>query len=474
MRDEQPRDVIPLHVREGGGGLQAPHSLEAEREVLSAVFVETTVATLDMIAAELQDGDWFFERHKYIYQGMMGLREKKIPVDPVTLQQALIDRGTYQLAGGARAIGELLDRAGTIANVKHYIAIVKQKAVLRRFYEVAQKIEVAALGDVADIETFVKEAETTWAGAIRERERLNTGPDWGDATVINVDELDKPPSNVWSVPTGLDPFDNYLPLRGLEPGWLVVAMCGPGAGKTSFALGNVTRATCEKGGGVVYFSAEMGQSRLNQRMIAGVSGVSSRAVKRRGTPEGPTQDQYTAWMNGGIQIAEWPLEVYRTGPVDSMVSRLRAIRDRGVGRHRVPLRLAIVDYIQRVKNGHKNGFDDIAHTMHQLQDAASETDLNIPILALSQPSTDARRTKKKTTGADAKGSGAIEEDCDLFIVINRGMVDRDAVGFEIVKGRDVDPYEWHAEDVMEKGTVKWHACGWRWDKKHMRFVAGTP
>lgn len=41
------------------------------------------------------------------------------------------------------------------------------------------------------------------------------------------------------------------------------------------------------------------------------------------------------------------------------------------------------------------------------------------------------------------------------------------------KMRDGDPYEWHAEDVMERGTTKFHACGWRWDKKHMRFTEGS-
>ncbi len=475
MRDDTPpHPATAYQARQGQGDKPAsphdPHSLEAERECLAAVFVDNDTKTIDMLMDGLESADWYYDRHRVIFESMCHLRRGGTPIDPVTLNQHLVNIGQYEKLGGPRVVGELLDRAGTVSNVAHYMRTVQSKAVLRKTLNAARMVEAAALADVDDVEGFLLDAERTIGSALKGRDRLTRSKTWADACIANVEASMLGPDEIWPVKTGIDALDNYMPLRGWEPGWLVVVMCGPGVGKTSFALGNVARVTCEAGGGVVYFSAEMGQPRLNMRMLAGVSGVSSRAVKRGDM----NREQQEAWIDAGTVVAEWPMEVYRTSAVEGMVAQLRAIKERGVGPNKAPLRLAVVDYIQRVRNGHKNGFDDIAHTMHTLQDAASEVDLGIPILALSQPSTEARRSGKKTTGADAKGSGAIEEDCDLFIVIHRGVKDRDAIGMEIVKGRDLDPYEWHAEDVVEKGTVRFHACGWRWDKKHMRFVEGGP
>lgn len=123
-------------------GPTPPHSLEAEREVLAAALVDPDVLE-DL--SELRPAAFYFERHQILARCMLQLAEAGTAVDPVTLQQRLKDAGVYERVGGARAIGELLDRAGTCANIEHYCAIVKRMHAARAIIDCARDIEVAGL-----------------------------------------------------------------------------------------------------------------------------------------------------------------------------------------------------------------------------------------------------------------------------------------------------------------------------------------
>ena len=144
-------------------GVKLPHSLEAEREVLSAAFIDATKTAT--IAKRLDVRHFFVERHRFVFAALCDLHERGIPVDIVTALQALSDRGTLERAGGVRTISELLDRSGTVTNLEHYIAIVLDKAKLRHVIETARNVEARALGDVDDVGAFVEEV-----GELLERE----------------------------------------------------------------------------------------------------------------------------------------------------------------------------------------------------------------------------------------------------------------------------------------------------------------
>ena len=444
-------------------GPTAPHSLEAEREVIASVLLNEE--HLDALSERVRPEDFYIERYRIIWESFGRLRKAKIPIDTVTVAESIRGEGKLDKIGGVRSISETIDRGGLSANCLHYAATVQAKAALRKLLDTARAIEVRALGDMhqTEVPEFFAEAERDIGVALKEARRLTPGESWSAVTISNVERAFKPPEIVEVIRTGIHRFDAYLPAGGFEPGWLVIGMAPPGVGKTTFALGNPSREALLEDKGVVYFSAEMRAPRLNIRMLAGESGVSTRALKRGDM----TSDQRERWSEAGDRIAAWPLQVEPVKGVDEIAATLRAARDNGVGPRKRPLRFGVVDYVQRVRNGYKNRFEDIEYTMNTLQSLALE--LEIPILALSQPSTDARRTKKALSAADAKGSGSIEEDCDLLIILERGVNDRDAAGINIDKGREVSPMYWPAEDCTV-GKRELTACGWRWDERYMRMV----
>lgn len=170
------------------GSLQPPHSLEAEREVLAAVFVDPRQA--EHVVRALSAEAFFAERHRTLFRVVSALVERGVAVDIVTVSQALRDGGLSERVD-ARTIGELLDRSGTVTNLDHYVAIVRDKARLRRVIETAQAIESEAYGDVESVDEFVGRVEARWGRTLDEvapvaepvalrtiGDRMDDGEDW--------------------------------------------------------------------------------------------------------------------------------------------------------------------------------------------------------------------------------------------------------------------------------------------------------
>jgi len=172
-------------------------------------------------------------------------------------------------------------------------------------------------------------------------------------------------------------------------------------------------------------------------------------------------------MQAADRVARWPIVVKSMVTVETMLSQLRRYKRRGVPcgpGQTSPLAVVVIDYIQRIPHDAKSEVEGLTNAMHQLQRGMLA--LDIPAVVLSQPSTDSRRSGQaaSTTGAHAKGSGAIEEDCDLFAVLERGGENRTQAGLRVTKTRDMDgalPH-WPAVDVAApKSGVALKACGWR-------------
>lgn len=450
-----PADMGPAPSRSRSSGPTPPHSLEAERECLAAPLVDPDA--FESIASLLTLGDWYSDRHRELFRAMLELRRRETPIDPVTLKQQLVEAGQLERIGGPRSISELLDRAGTCANVEHYARTVRRLKLRRDAIDAARRLEVAAY-DLDDDEAFMARFAGVADAQSRCLDDATPRSSWAQVThdnVLDITEPERPSGSV--VPTGIPELDEHIG-GGLRGGWLTLLMAPPGAGKTSFALGNVARATLATGGTVLYVSTEMTRRRLNMRLLAGESGIAMRALRKRDL----TSLQHSDLARAADIVASWDLHVDRLQTVDQIAAKARAMKRRG------RLDLVVVDYVQRIRNGLPNPPADLAKTSQVLQDLAIDEDL--PVLELSQPSTESRRHKGRLSAADAKGSGALEEDADLMLCLLRGEGDRDAAGIEVLKGRDVPDHVWPAEDMDQgKGKPPLKACGWRFNGERMRI-----
>lgn len=84
------------------------------------------------------------------------------------------------------------------------------------------------------------------------------------------------------------------------------------------------------------------------------------------------------------------------------------------------IKILFIDYIGLITpdKPHLNSWEDVADISKQLKSLARE--LNIPIVALSQLGREAE--SKESTMANLRGSGAIEQDADVIILLERERV----------------------------------------------------
>ncbi len=124
-----------------------PANLEAERAVLGAVLLDNaSLSALSIAAPE----HFFLHQHQIIARTMKAMSAENIPIDLVTLMEALERAAQLEAAGGIAYISQLADGLPRSTNCEHYARIVREKSDLRTVLYGAQAIEEAALDPEAN------------------------------------------------------------------------------------------------------------------------------------------------------------------------------------------------------------------------------------------------------------------------------------------------------------------------------------
>ncbi len=387
-----------------------PHSLEAEQALIGCLLLDTRIQV--EVAAYIKESDFYAESHQYIFSAMQDIIRANMPVDLVTLTDALEKKGTLEQAGGINYITELTNAMPSAANFQRYLDIVRRDSMLRSLIKGAAEIvsvsksstdEKAALAyaekTVYDISNTADTSEIVKIGSVIPE------------VITKFDELSKDKSKFKGIKTGYKGLDNIL--NGLHGSDLMILAARPGIGKTSLAM-NIVENVALQGYSSAVFSLEMGKEQLVQRMLCSVAGVSmENAVKGRLNK--------TEWLK--IAKARELLSNAKIYIDDSsiirpseMLSKCRRIKRKNNG-----LDLVMVDYIQlmtpdksRSSDSRQNEISDISRNLKILA-----KELNVPVLALSQLSRAADSEKRRPQLSDLRESGAIEQDADIVMFIHR-------------------------------------------------------
>jgi replicative DNA helicase len=107
---------------------QPPHSIEAEMSVLGGLMLDNK--QLDALA--LQPGDFYRRNHQLIFESIRDVvREKGETCDFVVLSEHLRNSNRLDEAGGMVYLASLVADTHSVANLKAYAEIVKERATLR-------------------------------------------------------------------------------------------------------------------------------------------------------------------------------------------------------------------------------------------------------------------------------------------------------------------------------------------------------
>jgi replicative DNA helicase len=185
---------------------------------------------------------------------------------------------------------------------------------------------------------------------------------------------------------------------------------------TAFALGMAAHAAIEARRPVMYFSLEMSQLELSQRLLCSESRVDSKNVR-----DGKLSESDWKKISHGVgRLAEAPIWIDDNPNTTVMEIRAKARRLKSrVG----DLGLIVVDYLQLMtgRSSAESRQVEVSEMSRGLKILARE--LEVPVIALSQLSrTLESRQDKRPMLADLRESGSIEQDADVVMFIYRDEV----------------------------------------------------
>lgn len=386
-----------------------PHSNEAEESVLGALLIDKDAV---VEVANILRPDYFYQdKHGRIYEAIVSLYEEREAVDVVTVSEKLKKKKALKKIGGVSYLTELVNKVPTSAHVENYAKIVKDLATKRELISQASKLVEDSFDEGQELVSILDKAEKTIFGLSQQHLERNFIPikDALAESFDRLDELHKQAGGIRGVPSGFKDLDNCL--AGFQRSNLVILAARPGMGKTSLALNIAQHVTVEHKIPVGFFSLEMSQEELVDRLLIAQADIDAWKLKTGKLNE---QD-FTKLSDAMGELAEAPLFIDDTPGMSIMEMRTKARRLQA----EYGVQLLVVDYLQLAHARNlENRVQEISEVSMGLKNLARE--LRVPVLSLSQLSRAVEhRGIKRPQLADLRESGGIEQDADVVMFLYR-------------------------------------------------------
>jgi len=389
-----------------------PQSLEAEQATLGAMLMEREAVA--RVVDTLEVDDFYSPQHQVLYRAVIDLFNDGDPVDLVTLQARLQDRGQLETIGGVNYLVTLQEAAPTAAAVGTYARIVREKAVLRGLIKAADQIrdlaqspadeDVEAVVDRCEQEVFAVGERTITPAFTALRPLLGEAYD-------QIDQMQESHRPGVGLLTGFDDLDSYI--SGLHSSELIVVASRPSMGKTALVLNMAIHVAKTQNKTVGVFSLEMAKEQLALRTLCSEAGVNQQNV-RQGYVDRGDMDRIAA---AASDLYKAPVYFDDTPTMNVLHIRGKARRLRA--EH--GLDLIIVDYLQLVSGygRFENRNQEISQVARSLKALARE--LRVPVIACSQLSraVEGRGSPRRPLLSDLRESGSIEQEADVVIFLYR-------------------------------------------------------
>ena len=387
-----------------------PHDTDAEKSVIGAMLMNRNAV---VTASEtLHTEDFYQQQYGVIFEAMKEMYDDDKPIDIVTLHDKLKEKNLPAELSGPDFLRDIVRAVQTSANVASYAEIVREKAILRRLIETAQKIENDCYLEVKDTATIMDETERDIFRVMQQKpvDDYRTKRDIVLDTLERIENASESHSAVTGLASGFTDLDAKT--AGFQKSDLILLAARPSMGKTAFALNIVTMLAVRKKIPVAMFSLEMSKEQLMNRILAQESHVDSNNIRT-----GQLRDE--EWMKlveaaGAISDSTLIIDDTPGITISELRSKARKYK------LDADIQIIFIDYLQLMAgNGRTdNRQQEISDISRALKSLARE--LNIPIVALSQLNRSVeQREDHRPMLSDLRESGAIEQDADVVMFIYR-------------------------------------------------------
>jgi replicative DNA helicase len=393
-------------------GRVPPQNVDAEVSTLGALLLDTEaiIKVVDFLSSE----DFYRPEYGTIYEAMVVLFEKRIPIDIITISDELARVKKLDQVGGPAALSTLVSMVATASNVQHYANIVREKAMLRRLIQAAYRIGESGYQEELGSDIIVDNAERTLFEVTQRFLKQNFVPVRSILTESfeRLDALSKQDGQIRGISTGFKHVDNIL--GGMQHSDLIILAARPSMGKTAFALNIAEHAAVSQKKTVGIFSLEMSKEQLVDRLISSIGMIDSWKLRN-----GKLNDDDFRNLNEAYGVLA-ETNLFIDDGASATVMEVRAKARRLQSEH--GLDLIIIDYLQLMQGGkassQENRTQEVSEISRSLKALAKE--IHCPVIALSQLSRAVEsRPDKRPMLSDLRESGSIEQDADVVMFLYR-------------------------------------------------------
>jgi len=392
-----------------GGGRIPPSAIEAEESLIGAMLLspEAVSVAYETVQAE----DFYRPLHGQIFASIIALANAGEPVDYVTVQAKLQERGA--VAVELALLSSLQMNTPSASNAQHYAELVREKAQQRRLIAIAGEIVDDAYVATEDVVGLIDEAERK-INAIGDAGRTDSVSPLQRLLLSEADILElrgETRGRINGLETGYKSLD--LILQGLQPSSMTIVGARPGTGKTAFALGILIHVGAVVKRPALFFSLEMSRQELAERILASTARIDSSKLRTGDLSDGDWNRAHDAF--GYLQSAKVFIDDNPALTVMDVRARARRIRQQNGD-----LGVVIIDYLQLMssRGRSENRQVEVSDMSRSLKILARE--LQCPVIALSQLSRKLEdRADKRPMMSDLRESGSLEQDADVVLFIYR-------------------------------------------------------
>ncbi|MCC5788104.1 MAG: replicative DNA helicase [Opitutales bacterium] len=399
-------------------GKVPPHSLEAEEGLLACCILDGAQVLGRCVENGIRPEAFYHPFHQIVFTALLTLYGKKGHIDEILLGEELQQMGEFEKIGGFPFLNNLTNRVETPAFAEQYIAIVREKYLLRSLIRTSTKTIDGCFSFQGELAEFLGQVESeifqiSEQGVVDRSQHIKESV--RDAYAL-IQKILERKGEMDGIPSGFKDLDKLT--NGFHPSEMIVLAARPSMGKTSLAMNMAESAILPRPRRedrppipTLIFSLEMSSEQLAMRMLCGLARVSMIRL-RDGISSAEEKQQL---LSAADELSKAPLWIDDTGHMNILELRAKARR------HKMQndIGMVIIDYLQLI-----NGLNSAAGREQQISEIsrgikAMAKEINVPVIVLSQLNRESEKERRQPRLSDLRESGSIEQDADVVLLLAR-------------------------------------------------------